>query len=361
MRDPARLPRSRMKSAVALVPPMLLQRVTNAITATKVRRPSRLRVLHDSGRGSTEEIPLPAAGVVLGAAPTCDVVLDDPAVSRKHVSVVPCEAGFDVNDLGSRNGTWLDGAKISRATVPPGSTLRIGSSLVQMLPAEEPVDIPPSTKTSFGAMLGSSDAMRRVFAVLERASISDAAVLLLGESGTGKELAARAVHEASRREGRALRRLRLRSCQRVARREHAVRPQARRLHRRACRSPRRVRARTRRHALPRRDRRPAARDAAEAAPHARARRNHAARRPQERDLRRALRRGDAPRSPRRGRARSRSARTSTTGSRWSRFFSLRSGTGGATSRRSSARCCGRTRPLAVPRETTRSPGRRSTA
>ena len=46
---------------------MLLHRVTNAIASTKVRRPSRLRILHDDGNTPGPEIPLPAAGVVLGA------------------------------------------------------------------------------------------------------------------------------------------------------------------------------------------------------------------------------------------------------------------------------------------------------
>src|SRR5205823_5292208 len=48
-------------------------------------------------------------------------------------------------------------------------------------------------------LLGESEAMREAMRLIERAAASDATVLLRGESGTGKELAARAVHEASRR------------------------------------------------------------------------------------------------------------------------------------------------------------------
>ncbi|MEX2544843.1 MAG: sigma-54 dependent transcriptional regulator [Phycisphaeraceae bacterium] len=51
----------------------------------------------------------------------------------------------------------------------------------------------------FGDMIGASDAMRRVFDVVERVAPNDVDVLILGETGTGKELIARTVHQQSRR------------------------------------------------------------------------------------------------------------------------------------------------------------------
>jgi DNA-binding NtrC family response regulator len=158
-----------------------------------------MRVL--AGPAAGAEIDVPPIGVVIGADPGCDVVLDDPSVSGRHCTVRPTPTGFDVTDLGSKNGTLIDGVAITKVTAPAGAVLRLGHSLVQLLPADEVVDIPPSSNDRFGDLYGQSVAMRQVFAVLERAARSDASILFLGESGTGKELAARAVHDASPRAG----------------------------------------------------------------------------------------------------------------------------------------------------------------
>ena len=147
---------------------MRFTRTTNRIPITGVTRSTRLRVIHGADVGT--EVGIPPVGVVVGADPSSDFVLNDPAVSRRHCSIVPSGDGFEVTDLGSRNGTSLDGIALSKATVPVGAVLRVGGSLLQLVPAEEALVIPPSQKSAFGALVGSSLAMRQIYAVLERAS-----------------------------------------------------------------------------------------------------------------------------------------------------------------------------------------------
>jgi len=176
---------------------MLVTRVTNAIAQRAPIRTATLRVVDGPDRGT--ELELPPIGVVIGTERTCDVILTDAFVSRRHCSIAPGKDGFAITDLGSRNGTIIDGVAVGKVVAPPGVAIRIGKTLVQLMPADEVVDIPPSASDRFGALYGGSIAMRGVFGLLERASKSTASILFLGESGTGKELMARGVHDASPR------------------------------------------------------------------------------------------------------------------------------------------------------------------
>src|SRR4026208_1833616 len=64
--------------------------------------------------------------------------------------------------------------------------------------------VPATRGRRSGARLGAARRVRRLYAVLEKAAQTDATVLVTGETGTGKDLAARALHEASRRAERPL-------------------------------------------------------------------------------------------------------------------------------------------------------------
>jgi DNA-binding NtrC family response regulator len=161
---------------------------------------AQLRVVDGPDRGL--ELDLPPVGVVIGTERTCDVVLTDPWVSRRHCTLSPTPQGFAISDLGSKNGTVIDGVAVTKVVAPPGVAIRIGKTLIQLMPADEVIDIPPSESEHFGGLYGASTTMRQVFAMLERAARTNAPVLFLGESGTGKELMARGVHDASpRRDG----------------------------------------------------------------------------------------------------------------------------------------------------------------
>ena len=107
----------------------------------------------------------------------------------------------------------------------------------------------------FETLVGQSHQMVEIYKLVARVARLDTTVLIQGETGTGKELVARAIHDASAARRPPLRRGRLRGAARDALRVGAVRPRARRVHRRVRRAARPARDVGRRHLLPRRDRR----------------------------------------------------------------------------------------------------------
>jgi adenylate cyclase len=67
--------------------------------------------------------------LVLGRDPVSDLPVLDPAVSRRHaeLSLDEADALLRVTDLGSRNGTWINGARIRRGTARAGDTIAFGT------------------------------------------------------------------------------------------------------------------------------------------------------------------------------------------------------------------------------------------
>ncbi|WP_328496009.1 FHA domain-containing protein [Streptomyces sp. NBC_00414] len=80
----------------------------------------------------------------IGRSADADVPLDDPDVSRLHCAVtVAADGHVSVADLGSTNGTMLDGRRVGERPVrfAPGALLRVGESALRLAPAGEPADI----------------------------------------------------------------------------------------------------------------------------------------------------------------------------------------------------------------------------
>jgi hypothetical protein len=71
------------------------------------------------------------AGVTLGRSSRCEVVLDDPNVSRQHAELRPRGGSWVLTDLGSTNGSSVNGRRIDAPTVvKPGDEIELGTSVM---------------------------------------------------------------------------------------------------------------------------------------------------------------------------------------------------------------------------------------
>ncbi len=146
-------------------------------------------------------IPLSAARLVVGSAPSADVVVRDPTVSSRHCALSALASGVTIEDLGSTNGTYVGSARVREAWGQSGTVVTIGRSTLIVGPAD-PGDAAPPPGEPLAGVAGSSIAMRRLADQVRRLAQHSLPVLVAGESGTGKELVARAIHAEGPRRSR---------------------------------------------------------------------------------------------------------------------------------------------------------------
>ena len=179
-----------------------------------------VRVLEgpDAPRELTWSASEPGA-LLVGKGPACALQLTDRHVSRRHLSLEIGRSSVRVRDVGSSNGTSVGGVDIVDARLRGGERLVLGTTTLQVTVskdgrapatssrrgAESPTSRGPRPSgvvgttggnlEGFGAMLGASPPMQRIYPLCQRLAASDVTVLVEGETGTGKEVLAEALHE----------------------------------------------------------------------------------------------------------------------------------------------------------------------
>jgi DNA-binding NtrC family response regulator len=133
--------------------------------------------------------------------------LQDPMMSRRHARIARASSGeYFVSDLGSTNGTWVDGRTVPVGTackLEPGSVLAMGGHIFvfRLLSQEDIVAIREDWSCPFAPVPTLSAPLAVLLRKLSRLAPSRVDILLSGETGVGKEVHAEAIHRASGRKG----------------------------------------------------------------------------------------------------------------------------------------------------------------
>lgn len=152
------------------------------------------------GRGSSREIIRNRVGEVR-------LKLPSPTVSKEHARIVRRGDDWFFEDLNSRNGSIINGKRVTSAVIRSGDWIEVGSVLLRYR-----ADVPTLSEVSGDADISCGrteirgysslvPAIEASFRALSRVAQSPITTLLLGETGTGKELVARGMHALSRRTG----------------------------------------------------------------------------------------------------------------------------------------------------------------
>ncbi len=159
-------------------------------------------IVYGPGEPEVVHLSSPHDFVVVGRLDPSNICIEEPSLSRQHARFRWADGRLTVEDLDSRNGTWLGGKRIKTASLHSGDDLQLGGvrAAVAIMRVVSKVK-PPSEVSVPGAedLVVLNPQMRAVYEEIARAASHDAPALILGETGTGKEHVAQALHGMGKR------------------------------------------------------------------------------------------------------------------------------------------------------------------
>lgn len=100
-----------------------------------VSKRAKLRVLTGDKMGA--EYPLSNVRTIIGRELTCNLVLEEPVLSRRHCSISKESQKYFLTDLNSKNGTYLNGSKVLKQNIEVGDIIRIGNTRLEFNMGEQ--------------------------------------------------------------------------------------------------------------------------------------------------------------------------------------------------------------------------------
>lgn len=107
--------------------------------------------------GSSKDIPLPPDGVIIGRDPAAKLRIPMAAVSRKHCQLKIDDDELVVTDLGSSNGTYVNGRRVKETELAPGDLLAVGPIVFVVRIDGHPKQIDAKDSYAAGAVVEGSD------------------------------------------------------------------------------------------------------------------------------------------------------------------------------------------------------------
>jgi hypothetical protein len=139
-----------------------------------------------SGKYQGGEFPLPPnSEIIVGRSSDLDMVLVEDMVSRKHAKISVDTEQVTIQDLGSTNGTFVNGERVKRATLNDGDRVLIGTSIIKLVTSDAPVSAAPQRKIQQVAEARRTNQVRSMSGAIDEVPLPDLLQLFGSSRKTG--------------------------------------------------------------------------------------------------------------------------------------------------------------------------------